>query len=470
MDPLHLIARAARESLDLLYAALDQAPGYGRFHQFERVAGLYRQLGVAEFLLGGDPQDLHEFLRLGVQASEESLQKAALAGAAASRMLAFFDAASLEDSEAMASIAARAPRECNRRREYEEDFLYMRIAMDTVGLGLPASETAPLLARLAELAGGTPRHRLLVAFLDRRTEALASALSELCREHEAFYAPLMPSFRVEERAILGRHVPLEVVAWFKLAQRAGMAGLRLPEMPEDLLAGCTVPRPAPGAWLEYSHPGHPRASSAEPVDLGPWCWPCSYCSTYPDPAPLEPETWSYLCVHGWTDPDYAVVDDLPDELIDFRRPLAKGKSVAERWPAGAAIALDPYRGGPWLPDIVGNTQGELICSARVRAVIEALCGDRCEYLPLTILDHKGRRASDGYVLVHPLGQYSCPWLEAGDDDEGDEDERAAWAAGLPGLCRIKQLSDRCLVSPELSQALRGIPGVTNLALERTRLP
>lgn len=51
-------------------------------------------------------------------------------------------------------------------------------------------------------------------------------------------------------------------------------------------------------------------------------------------------------------------------------------------------------------------------------------------------------------LIHPLGVHDRP-------------------ASLPPLSRMSQVSDAYVVSPALSDALRRIPGVTNLLLEPT---
>lgn len=446
---LNLVAHATRSSLDRLYEVLDGAssnPAGRRFDLVTRITKLYRQLGVGEFLLEGDAQDLYEFLQLGVQACDDLLREVSPEDVATSRLLAWFDAVCVGDRDAMASIAARAPRECNPRKEYEEDFLYMRIAMDAVGLGRPVAEVEPMLARLRELSADRrdARAELLVAFLGGDVSAFVAALRALCEEHDAFYGEIVPASLVEERRILRHLPPLEVVAWLALARRSTMPDAELAEVPAALLEECAVPRPPPRRWLEYSHPHLPRQSDGagrtpERVVLESQSAPES---------PSNGAQWSLLRVDDWTDPDYGVVGDLPSELSELRHQLETGEPVAASWPSPCAVRLDPYRGGRWLRDVIANGDDLVICSARVTAVIESACRAACEYLPLTILDHKGRIASSDHVLIHPLGVHDRP-------------------ASLPPLSRMSQVSDAYVVSPALSDALRRIPGVTNLLLEPT---
>src|SRR5690606_10806165 len=245
---LNLVAHATRSSLDQLYEVLDGAsgsPAECRFDLLTRTTKLYRQLGVGEFLLEGDAQDLYAFLQLGVQACDDLLREVSPEDVATSRLLAWFDAVCVGDRDAMASIAARAPRECNPRKEYEEDFLYMRIAMDAVGLGRPVAEVEPMLARLRELSADRrdARAELLVAFLGGDVSAFVAALRALCEEHDAFYGEIVPSSLVEERRILRHLPPLEVVAWLALARRSTMPDAELAEVPAALLEECAVPRP-----------------------------------------------------------------------------------------------------------------------------------------------------------------------------------------------------------------------------------
>ena len=88
---------------------------------------------------------------------------------------------------------------------------------------------------------------------------------------------------------------------------------------------------------------------------------------------------------------------------DYR--LKRGVALADGWPSDALFRMNPaYPRDVKLADAVHSRGGAgvPVVSPRLRAAMEALAPPDTEYLPVTILDHKGRVASDEYAIVNPF--------------------------------------------------------------------
>jgi len=477
----NFVAREASLAVVDLNEALNDAPWSYRFGRFEWVAQRFRLLAGAELLLDETVEGFHCYLHLAVQATVEFLEHAPLGEAVASRTPAFFDAAVVDDTAAMQVIAALAPRERHPWREYEEDFLYTRITMDLLGQDWTAGEVEPMRARLAQVDPDSPRLALVDAFLARDAGGLAGALERICQRH-AKKNEFEQGFGMTASSsaqILGRLPPLEAVAWFKRAQAAGIALPGICGIEGAVRLPCTQPPPAPGAWREFEKPERPRPPR-RPADQPalPEVIVCGICSSRCEEEPAEAESWSYWCPHGQCRIDHAVGGfprDLPDELEEA---LEEGRPVAAEWTGEVSFRFSSSFRGLQPTSVLGNSGGYLLCDPQVRAIVQAHCGDACEYLPVNVLDHKGRRVPADYVLVHPLGVHRCPWVPDDDDDddagddaelvESDSPQAQAWLDGLPALSRVKQLHQRYFVAPALARALRQAPGISNLFLQRAR--
>jgi hypothetical protein len=65
-----------------------------------------------------------------------------------------------------------------------------------------------------------------------------------------------------------------------------------------------------------------------------------------------------------------------------------------------------------LVDNLINTHQTIVASPKLRAFLEARGLKKVEYLPVTILDHRGRPASTEYSIVHPIEPIDCLDLAA----------------------------------------------------------
>ena len=98
-----------------------------------------------------------------------------------------------------------------------------------------------------------------------------------------------------------------------------------------------------------------------------------------------------------------------------------GDPAQASWPADAVIQLKKTSGRK-LTDLLSNTRNALIASPRLRAIIEQHCKKQSiEYLPFSLLDHRGRLLSKDYVIVNPLGGFDCLDTKASEIEWDDEE-------------------------------------------------
>ena len=88
--------------------------------------------------------------------------------------------------------------------------------------------------------------------------------------------------------------------------------------------------------------------------------------------------------------------------------LAKGISLADKWPDNVTYRMSPmYPKDINLSDNLfgGNYR---VISSRLKEALLPLAGkSNIEFLPVSILNHKGRVASNGYFILNPLDIVDC---------------------------------------------------------------
>lgn len=91
------------------------------------------------------------------------------------------------------------------------------------------------------------------------------------------------------------------------------------------------------------------------------------------------------------------------EGFDDGHKLKRGAPVADRFPDDAVFRMDPeFPKDLQLGDVIRNDGGFLLVSRRVRQCVEDYQVENTEYLPVRIINHKGRIASEDYFLINPL--------------------------------------------------------------------
>jgi hypothetical protein len=93
------------------------------------------------------------------------------------------------------------------------------------------------------------------------------------------------------------------------------------------------------------------------------------------------------------------------------RRLTKGMKL-EPWPDDVKLDMDPnYPKAIQLADCIQNSFSAIVVSKRFKEMIEASGAVNVEYLPVTIMNHKGRVASADYFIVNPYELQDCIDLE-----------------------------------------------------------
>lgn len=107
------------------------------------------------------------------------------------------------------------------------------------------------------------------------------------------------------------------------------------------------------------------------------------------------------------------IDTSPEGFGTHDHLPALGKPASPHYPADARISLEEEYPGMELASVIGNTQNYFIANQAVRAEVERLTdGAEIEYLPFTLINHKGRVHSTDYVIINPLGTFDCLDLNA----------------------------------------------------------
>ena len=99
-----------------------------------------------------------------------------------------------------------------------------------------------------------------------------------------------------------------------------------------------------------------------------------------------------------------------DRLLDVPKQyeFRKGVSRIQGWPEAAKYTQDmDFPDNTILVDSLMNIDFRIIASARLKRFLESWQLQKVEYLPLTILDHKGRVRADDYFFVHPIEPIDC---------------------------------------------------------------
>jgi hypothetical protein len=209
--------------IELLPRTADRPPSE---RVFLHVCELYRRLGCATLLMGADPRPFYTCLFRSSRAFAHFFTVAPEEIKVLGRATPLFDAIACRDFEGASLIAQRAPRACNPAREYEEDFLYLRLICERFLLGGSKAVIEDLLGRYAELASETPDVRLDLCrawvtgdqndFDAALEEALSAKLAQISQREE------QDRLDPDEGPTTAR-ISTEVLSWLELAERAGLS-------------------------------------------------------------------------------------------------------------------------------------------------------------------------------------------------------------------------------------------------------
>lgn len=163
---------------------------------------------------------------------------------------------------------------------------------------------------------------------------------------------------------------------------------------------------------------------------------------------------------------------VPPQGFDDKYLLLEGVSLLDRWPDGVSIEFSKrHPEGLNLTDALANPFGFSIVSDALKAVLEAAAAPT-EFLPLHVLNHKGRVASARYwavnVLLHLAAvdrAHSAYDVDAFYDDQIDSFERLVLTEGVQEegapLFRLQERPRLQLMRDDLVEAIiaQGLTGL-----------
>jgi len=105
-------------------------------------------------------------------------------------------------------------------------------------------------------------------------------------------------------------------------------------------------------------------------------------------------------------PNACVLDKLNgvERQWEFREGVPRAAMFSEN----AVFTMDPdYPYNILMVDNLPNIHMLIVASRKLREFIETRKPEKVEYLPVTILDHRGRVASKDYFIIHPIHPVDC---------------------------------------------------------------
>ena len=103
-----------------------------------------------------------------------------------------------------------------------------------------------------------------------------------------------------------------------------------------------------------------------------------------------------------------IISTGPEGMARGDTRMAVGLAARKLMPSPARIRLQSKYRGLQLAGFIGNTPGYLIFNSIGRAIIEKACvGQKIEYLPFELINHKGRVHSTDYAMINPVGGFDA---------------------------------------------------------------
>jgi hypothetical protein len=88
--------------------------------------------------------------------------------------------------------------------------------------------------------------------------------------------------------------------------------------------------------------------------------------------------------------------------------LTEGEALAKSWKNNVRFSMDPdYPRNTVLTDCLINVNNLIVGSERLKKLLEVERVSGVEFLPVQILDHKGKKISASYWIVSPVAPVDC---------------------------------------------------------------
>ncbi len=181
-----------------------------------------------------------------------------------------------------------------------------------------------------------------------------------------------------------------------------------------------------------------------------------------------------IMTHPWDD-EFCRIFHYPSGLPEIHKP-AEGERMGSEFPTGLEFQMAAEAPGLRVGDVIDNALGYLMVSGRMKALLERHASVDIEFLRFTLLNHKGRLASDDCYIVNIIGTLDCVDLKKtkGHLDPMEDNKRFMQLRRLflderripphANLFRISPMPTVILLRDDLQSILRQ-SGMTGFALQ-----
>lgn len=128
---------------------------------------------------------------------------------------------------------------------------------------------------------------------------------------------------------------------------------------------------------------------------------------------------SYFIFAELFDKKACLLTEAPDTFRAKGWRVSKGIRMDHRHPPDVVLTMGREHPGLAIPDLVNNTLGLCVVSSRLKDLLERESRAQIEFLPISIMNHKGRIAASDYFLANVLDHHDCIDLSRSDVDQNN---------------------------------------------------
>jgi hypothetical protein len=164
---------------------------------------------------------------------------------------------------------------------------------------------------------------------------------------------------------------------------------------------------------------------------------------------------------------FCMLENSPDGTVSINYRMAEGEPMGADYPADARWRMSDDYKGIKLPTLIGCLDSILVLLKPAMEILRET-GVAMECLPFTLLNHKGRVASEDYFIVNPLGSVECLDLAKSDiewmDDQVGGDVihvyecvlDAKKMSAIPAVFRVKEDPSIIILNETVAERLQAL--------------
>ncbi|MCY1035243.1 hypothetical protein OV207_27600 [Corallococcus sp. BB11-1] len=119
---------------------------------------------------------------------------------------------------------------------------------------------------------------------------------------------------------------------------------------------------------------------------------------------------------------HCAIFKMPDGMPDIHKP-GLGVRMGDAYPSGLRFQRAKEEKGLKIADVIPNALGYLMVSARMKALLERHAGADIEFLRFTLLNHRGRVASEDCYIANVIGAQDCVDMARSEGDASEFNPR-----------------------------------------------